>query len=129
MKRKRNIKLPEKFTIYKDDWKRGDGDGTTMLDYEGMKCPLGFLARAAGCSTSEIREVVSPQDIPGKRLAGLSTAVNGFEKDTAVCDEIIVVNDNADINDKQRERRLRTLFGVLGVKVSFRSGSEPWPQS
>jgi hypothetical protein len=114
-----------KFTVWRDRWLRGAGDGL-LLDSNGHRCCLGFLGQQLGCSDDEQRSVGLPQELPSadKWPATLVLKRHGFGyTDAGPIDTIVSINDAVDDSDEEREAELTELFAAKGIDVEFRDGS------
>ena len=111
------LELPKSFTVSRRRWLRGDlHDSSLHRKSDHKQCCLGFLAREAGCSLNAIKGLGTPSELKDIRLKKL-VDVNGY--DTPTCDKLIEVNDDPSFSDKIREKKLKSLFKRIGVKVNF----------
>ncbi len=96
------------------------GEGRTqLLNEEGYKCCLGFICQQV--SRRKISENSYPCQID-RPVKGLSYKSNAFNKilDTELTSEAIAINDNEEINNKEREKQLKELFKKSGYyKLKF----------
>jgi hypothetical protein len=108
-------------TIKRSKWARGGMNGDSfLLNEAGNMCCLGFAAnqmnRIARC---ELFEGATPEDVYTKASPFTNVDEDGFVKDNVLSETAIMINDNARISDKVRERRLTTLFKKFGIKIKF----------
>lgn len=120
------MKLLHKFTIDRATWSCGRNSWDAMLETkDGQKCCLGFLAESCGVGQGRRVGTHNPSDVghgPGyRKLAGL---LKGPDEDNEVQPflaekTLIEVNDDSDLADHLRERRLTDLFKKQGIGVRF----------
>lgn len=124
-----------KFTVKRSEWLRGklvyDDKGCNnsclLRGEDNMKCCLGFLALAAGYNENEIVNQGDPETSLdwSKRDRGVKNnwptqILETYSyKNTRACTKIIHINDDADINDSQRESELIKNFATIGIEVEF----------
>lgn len=118
-----------KFTVWRDEWLRGQGTETSsLLDADGKRCCLGHLARDLGAKDSDLVEVRSPRgalgdvDWPGFLL---SRDLDSPIRNSADAFELMRINDSTYGTEEERERVLTELFAEHGIDVEFRDGSGP----
>jgi hypothetical protein len=115
-----------KFTVFRDTWLRGAGDGL-LLDSNGKRCCLGFLGQQLGCSDGALVDTAMPQGLEGgeadKFPASLvGTSATGYPAATKICNDIASLNDEVDAKD--REPRLTELFAKADIDVEFRDSAD-----
>ena len=102
------------FTVNRQTWLRGLGLGSgTLLDSDGKKCCLGFLASACGYDDNEIQggsflSYLKNQD----KLPELVVNRN-FEA------EISDLNDVLLSSDILREEAITKMFAGIGIVIKF----------
>ena len=123
---------PKRVVVERSTWIRG-GDspemGITYLcqsppftgkDGVQRKCCLGFWCEAAGVPTAELCEASTPVslDLPVPVLVFRGSVSGRFEH-SAVCIDMINVNDASNIDDGEREKVLKTIAASAGVELVF----------
>ena len=109
------VKPAREFTVDVSRWRRGGYRGpssinvTSLLGPDGKMCCLGFWCKASGLSSDTIRGHGHPSDV--------DTALAGFIYPE---DRLILINDDAGIDDVERMRLLRETFREHGIKVHFK---------
>lgn len=108
--------------VNKRRWLRGDDENSKLLRVKDNKmCCIGFLARELGCKRKDIAEV--------GMLCGVKTeAAQAFNRDYGLSgtgymtplDKAYEVNDDTDLNDKERMRQLREIGKEMGVRFVFK---------
>lgn len=125
------------FTVRTKEWARGalenereaalrvhagSLDATTVQEFgdTGTMCCLGFLGEACGYTPEAMLAKGMPSDLSddnrwNRRVPKL------LRNDTteSILDQISVINDNKEINDKVRKDRLRRAFKKAGVTIRF----------
>lgn len=103
-------------------WLRGDKENAYLL-HDGKRCCIGFLAAAMGYSDRRLKEQCTIADIVKHPLTELQLAQEmrlatqeGF--DPQWIKEAYVVNDEVE-TDARKEKKLKKLFGTVGVKLKF----------
>lgn len=113
------IRKPEKFTIDRKSWYRGNGPAVSkLLREDGKMCCVGFFAKACGFSDSDINGA-ERLEIP------LATAcAEGRDMGDDVREQdmqgIYGINDNITMHDSQREVLIKDKFRLIGVDVEFK---------
>jgi hypothetical protein len=114
------LSLPKSFTVKRSKWLRGrDGDRSTLCNRNGKMCCLGFLAKASGCTDSDILDQASPWDL----LLNKKIQLNGLAKigygNTTDSNHLMCINDSNGTKQEARERELKEAFKDLGIKLKF----------
>jgi hypothetical protein len=123
----------EKLVIDRATWRVGGFKGarnirygnTELLNKEGMKCCLGFLATECGYTDKEIYGVVSPWELKthdlGDKEGYFDKLVSKDHEDfhTDFGAHAIQLNDHSSLSDEERERDLKELFKKNGIDVEF----------
>lgn len=112
-----------KFTVKRNKWFRGnEGTSSSLLRKDGQRCCLGFLAQACGYQDDEVfdmsylNELLQTDLLPQEfyratvNSPGCSRLVHKFAAG---------INDNPDISDEIREKRLTELFAKYDIQVTF----------
>lgn len=121
----------KKFTVNRKRWFRGKGDTkSALLTPSDKMCCLGFYARSCGLPKSQILNILSPMEVHfqtetddygvavGKNKNWHTKLVkNGVN--TKTCQQLMVVNDNEELEDKKRESKIKALFKTIGITVKF----------
>lgn len=114
------------FTVYRDSWLRGPMKTSTLLNYEGGKCCMGFLALACGISHQQLigRRIFSALREPdtSKLPLELRPAESKYASATYESSEakIIYGINDADISEDEREFQLKERLKALGINVVFK---------
>lgn len=134
---KKKEELPgdvKKFTVKRKRWLRGKGsDESRLLTNSNKMCCLGFYARACGLSTKQIKDQSSPENAafiytysdddyyasPEKDKVWKTKLINKYGRDTATCSSLMETNDDEDMKDSVREKKIKSLFKKLGITVKF----------
>lgn len=145
-KEKKVVKDVKKFTVIRKDWYRGKGgDNSCLANNANRLCCLGFYAEACGLDRQTIRNLPSPEEavkvtngdavstIKGKPVTRKSDVVweTKLVKDdaysnfiltnnTKLCNDLMNINDDEELDEKLRESRLKAKFAEIGVKVTFK---------
>lgn len=133
-----------KFTVWRDRWLRGAGDGK-LLNEEGRRCCLGFLGQTCGVPDeaqlgigllSEVRSAHLPQWPSSLQSIEENESDDEFDEydepriiesitESTLCNDIIGANDSETMSPESREATLAVLFLRAGIDVEFRDGSGP----
>lgn len=117
-----------KFTVERSSWDRGNGNG--MLVGPRGNCCLGFLGLACGMSEEDLREIGVPEETVEhcredegsmrwpKELVYWNDE-RGRYRDRSCVGDIVDANDDARMDDAEREARLTALFSRIGIDVEF----------
>lgn len=88
----------------------------------GKMCCLGFEMLRRGFTPKEITEKAMPYDVASEPLKGLVRRDKELRRgvaNTAVCGSLAAINDNPDVEARERETTIRRLFKKIGVRVKF----------
>lgn len=105
------------FTVKRSEWYRGKGAAPSkLLRTDGTRCCIGFVGQQCGIADSALLN---------RRTIGLCppkdekwpTWTNS--NDIADTYEAYEVNDNAKLNDKEREAKLKEIFARNGDEIVF----------
>lgn len=137
MKIKSTFQLPKKqFTVYEDEWVNGSNANSAagesaLLNDNGNRCCVGFLAQACGLEDSAIADVGYLDDVLSCKITKKS--LKSFEKiseklnnggglgDRAHPDNIYFINDRDAIPNALRKTMLKEQFRKqLGLEVIFK---------
>lgn len=118
-----------KVTIERSRWLRGEGSTESALlrEKDGKMCCLGFVAIALGRTPEQIKGQSSPtcgeQSVDGSTLAAAGTRLvmseDGHWREPAAIERAMVVNDDRDVPDANREQLLTKLLAELAVDLEF----------
>lgn len=125
--------MPRKktFTIDRDTWYRGRGGSRLILDrsspFPGHKCCLGFCLLSSGVEKESLLGVTTPSRVLNLEHVPPSllwTSSDGeiLRGDNDVTVDIILTNDNETLTEEKREKKLTTLFALVGFNVKFIGG-------
>lgn len=122
------------FTIYRDNWLRGEADARLLRISDNKMCCFGQIACQAGTPLEKLANVGSLDKLKTKdRQAlvssnpALSVLFDGNGEDSDLSQEIMRTNDREDLNDEiLREEHIAGLFLTIGIAVSFVDGPAPW---
>jgi hypothetical protein len=113
-----------KYVVDRRTWFRGKGaDDSKLLMDNGMRCCIGFVGKQCGISDDDLLGVAEvtamhydkkkfptwmrePYSLKGK--AGLTVIGQAYH-----------TNDDENINDEQREARLKEIFAEAGDEIIF----------
>jgi len=113
-----------KFTVERNKWLRGQGAAQSdLLNSAGKMCCLGFYSLACGLRYENILHVTSPASIDDSLLTGELSKLVELSSDgyvnTPDCLRLMIINDDVELTDNQREARLKILFTKLNIEVEF----------
>lgn len=132
-----------KLVILRDKWLRGNSQLSKLLDpNNGKMCCLGFYGLACGYTAQEIEDFPHPSDVAGlqflahkrsslwpewgvqKNTKTVHVDIGEWEERTEFteCDDfdkLMLVNDEEDISEAEREMKIAEIFGRHGVLVEF----------
>jgi len=110
----------KKLIIDRKKWRRGFDDNTYLLSSSGMCC-LGFDAISEGFSELDIKEVYEPAHLKIK-IKGITKksirSIGGLEH-TNIAHCLMHANDNMDMAEEKREKKITSLFKKIGREVEF----------
>lgn len=111
-----------KLVIRRKKWVRGFYPGGTYLRNEdGTKCCLGFFANALGIKSDRITRVGEPIEVssslwPKWLVPHTSIALHADSE----CAVLIGLNDDGNISEKEREKKIAAIFKKHGVEVVYK---------
>lgn len=115
-------KKKTEITIVRSKWRTGgEGENSTgkgdtrLLNREGCKCCLGFIASEFRTSNKKIRDLYFPSDCDFNIPDLLTT--DGF--DSSLTNSAIEINDDEHTTQKQKEVALKKLFKDSCYKLKF----------
>ena len=98
--------------INRKTWLRGKVD-SELRKPNGKKCCIGFLASTLGAKNKEITGVSVLADMYNNVCLSFSS-----EHSTPLS-EAYEANDDLNMNDREREKELRTIGKAMGVRFRF----------
>jgi hypothetical protein len=99
-------------------WARGRKKAWKLVNDNGTMCCLGFLGKACGVSETELKANGSPFYIEPTERAKYPDVDKTQAGDEWM--NFIHANDNEEISEASREKRLRALAKKHGFRFSFR---------
>ena len=118
----------DRLVIDRPTWGTGQ-----LLDHNGNKCCLGFLAIKCGADETEIDGEMSPANVPNinwpAAFTGVATyknkkGVKRYLKNSELADKMMSINDDEEMKWADKERELIPLFKKAGIKLSFKGPSK-----
>lgn len=119
----------KRFVVRREKWMRGlNKYDTRLLDDDGKMCCLGFVCVQCGMAPETIHDLGTPEDVasydcgspePVTGVLGFYDDERGRWCDNALTRDAISINDDGDIDDAERERRLSELFAKHGYEMVF----------
>jgi len=129
------------FTVDRSKWRSG-GDGknkigigaTALLNPSGFMCCLGQTCNQLGVKKVDLVKLGEPSEIDSDKYKKFPDIFVDIEEDYSYDDEYPIelsfsnsklsedameINDDEDISQKEREKRLRNLFKEHGHKIKF----------
>jgi hypothetical protein len=107
-----------KFVVDRKTWFRGAGSWmSSLLRGDGRRCCIGFVGNQVGCTDDELRFVPSVE----KLLESCEPAARKFPdwmQDARIFDAY-QTNDDLDLNDVERESKLKEIFARHGDEIEF----------
>jgi hypothetical protein len=88
-------------------------------------CCLGFYALQCGVDQNDILDISTPDSLPKISLLRQSDGSWLLRHDVSVpmpsldCNELMLINDNEDLPDSDREKQIATIFAAHDVEVKF----------
>ena len=114
-------------TVDRRTWIRGRSGESMLLSDDGRQCCMGFASLAGGLSKEEIHRKLTVggavAHIRSRHGIGTEsvcpTDLQRFVDSQTISSEVYDANDNADINDADREKQLTTLGLEAGIAFTF----------
>lgn len=114
-----------KLVIDRQRW----GSGALLIDNSRYMCCLGFLAIACGATEDQIIGKFDPVTAPNvnwpAQFLAIKDADTGNIYNSTTATKAISINDGPRENSTSKETRLITLFGSVGIELSF-VGNPRW---
>ena len=116
-----------KVEVDRRTWLRGDRDKAGLhVTPSGQQCCIGFACRAAGLTVEDIRGragVASLDNYPRARLFEQFPRWYQTGRTMLISSDAMTklyrINDDSEINDKERERKLTQHGHAVGIAFSF----------
>lgn len=116
-----------KLVIPRDRWARGGGGGSRLLQRDGQKCCIGHYLSACGVPDLDLFEMSTPEELVVARILALSTEASWLlghnsrfmRRDSDDALSLIRANDDPAVGADERELRVREIFAVHDVDVTF----------
>lgn len=108
-----------KVVVDKKRWLRGhnpNGDTALYRPDDGKMCCIGFLARKLGCKVSDIRAKAWLNGVETNKAQEFS------ESNATQLEEAYEVNDDEELTDSGRIKKLRSIGNEMGVRFVFTNG-------
>lgn len=124
-----------KFTVYRDSWYRGKGSRHSKLvdhfsDENGqtelMGCCIGHALSDIGVDSNDFRARSEIFEFSEKLDSYQEDEYDKIELISDIEDELIYVNDNRNLDDSERESRLKDIFKSQDIEVEFVDGKRNW---
>lgn len=121
-----------KLTIDRTRWNRGKS--TSLRNYDGLMCCLGFFGLACGYTEQELLNCGTPIETITYLGRGSDTdskwptwLLDGDERivDTSTTDELVDINDSPNTTDAYKEAEITRILGEHGVEVEFTGPVQP----
>lgn len=125
-----------RFAVQRHKWRCG-GDGpsahgfgtTYLLNDEGYRCCLGFVAQQCGHTDSQIRRLGEPcedRELSEVLVTEVYDQSNECTKvvNSALADKAVSINDEKELSRDERESRLIALFSYHGHELVFEGAYE-----
>lgn len=119
-------------------WLRGESNGKLLTHDRKAMCCLGIYMNSCGVSREKLRSLGSPECVIVKYkqevklpedASWLYKKPDGFISNNLYNSDLVFnlmsVNDNFEINEKEREEQIRDLFAKADVKVKFVGKGKP----
>jgi len=107
--------------IDRKSWSRGKGKHTKLLNDDNEKDCIGFLLLASGFKAEQILNLDEPIDIIRKYewISPLIEWAGSASFHSALCNQIVKLNDSADLKDNEREIKLCEAFKSIDIDLEF----------
>lgn len=114
-------------TVKRSEWLHGGEPSALYRD--GRRCCLGFAGLACGLTDKDINYVLTPAGfafdegdpriVHNKFLKGLPALISPTGADSAICVQLMDINDSRDISDEDQEAQLTELGKEAGINFTF----------
>lgn len=122
-----------KLVIDRSTWLRGEEDaGLLLREADGRRCCLGFLGVSCGIDDDAMASIGCPREVASTEWpAWLVTSEETEDEygdaelrrhDSATADRLMAINDDGDLSEPEREKRLAAIFAKHDVEVEFVDG-------
>lgn len=115
----------ESFIVKRSTWLRG---GESFLRKDGRLCCLGFYCVQAGVEIDDIDGWIMPSEMVNEAEIDHQYEIDALTefddeyacaRDSHLTDAAVEINDDEDIAESERERRLTQLFAGHGITLTF----------
>lgn len=111
-------------TINRKKWLRGLDEGALLADegfgkHEGKMCCLGFACLRLGVPREALLGQTMPYELKSFKLPKWLTTEAGDGVLGTRLNDVVILNDNPKISNKEREKGVRQFFKANGVSVRF----------
>lgn len=108
------------FLVERSTWGTGR-DGKKLLTMEGNMCCLGFVCHQAGVRKSKLKDMDFPENLIGDldAVSFLLKEVKGNLVNRKWVERAAQINDDTDIEDDEREKKLISIFKKNGYTLTF----------
>jgi len=113
------------FVIDRSTWERGTGGAQLLRESDRrLQCCIGLYLTACGMPDDALLDQAQPEDVGDEIPEGAawlireSLASDGWA-DSCAAGQLIEVNDDPKIEDKEREVYIADVFDQHGIRVSF----------
>ncbi len=115
-----------RFEVKRSEWYRGWVSESALLvvpdkraedEPDKKRCCLGFFANACGISDEQILDRQEPAGVP--KVVSDFANQDWNNLDSTLSGDMMSVNDDENLSDKDREERLIVLFGRAGHEIVF----------
>lgn len=111
--------IPKEFTVKRSKWVNGDtkrsDNPSSLLNYQGNMCCVGFLAKACGLEDDMIEDRgILSDSIADKVIVGIEFDALNKAIDNA---NIYFLNDDRFVEN--REDHLTEVFASIGITIHF----------
>lgn len=90
-----------------------------MLESSGKQCCLGIYASACGIPADVLLDAPAPMYVFNRLHGAWQTKLIENGEQTVLTKELIEANDRSGWSLPYRQRKIRALFGQMGIKVRF----------
>lgn len=116
------------FTIKRSEWLRGNPNTASLLDRYNNKCCLGFFSLACGLTKNQIDRLTHPSQVIEENLElkpevypdwVLAKTFHNSIRNSSDINSLIKINDDTEINDSEREEKIKEIFAKHNITVEF----------
>ena len=106
--------------IEESKWLHGSDGVSTLLDYNGKMCCLGFYGKSCGATDEQLLNVGTPGFTRGVKWH--SALVSEVAFNSSLCMALVATNDRQEDSPEdliEKKNDLTRLFAALDVQVEF----------